>query len=279
MLIDTHAHLNFAAYKDDIEEVADRIVQQGMQVINVGSQYSTSQRAIELAEKYPQNMYAAVGLHPIHLFVTDVDESEIPFKSRQEVFSTEKYLKLTENPKVVAIGEMGIDYFHVPEGVDLKEFENTQAWTFVKGIQLAEKIGLPVILHCRGANDNVNKAYNDMLSILQQENFNNAVVHCFTADWDVAKKFLDHGCMISFTGIITYPKTKDLEKVVKKTPLDRLMVETDAPYLAPQVVCGKRNEPRFVQYVADRVAEIKGLSYDEVEDQTTANAKNFFNLN
>ena len=278
MLIDTHAHLNFAAYKDDLEEVADRIVQQDIKVINVGSQYSTSERAIEIAEKYPNNMYAAVGLHPIHLFATDVDESEIPFKSRQEVFSTEKYLKLTESPKVVAIGEMGIDYFHVPEGIDRKEFENTQAWTFVKGIQLAKKIGLPLILHCRGANHHVNKAYDDMLQLLKQENYTNAVVHCFTADWEIAKKFLDAGFMISFTGIITYPKTKDLEKVVKKTPLDRLMVETDAPYLAPQVVRGKRNEPRFVQYVADRVAEIKGLSYDEVAEKTTDNANKFFNL-
>lgn len=278
MLIDTHAHLNFAAYKEDIDEVADRIVQEGMKVINVGSQMSTSERAIELAEKYPNNMYAAVGLHPIHLFSSEVDESEIPFISRQEDFSTENYLKLTENPKVVAIGEMGIDYFHVPAGVDTEEFKNKQAWTFMKGIQLAKKINLPIILHCRSAVNEPVKAYDDMLDILKQENYNNAVVHCFTADWPVAKKFLDEGFMISFTGIITYPKTKDLEKVVKKTPLDRMMVETDAPYLAPQIMRGKRNEPRFVRYVADQIAEIKNLSYDEVEETTTNNANKFFKL-
>lgn len=278
MLIDTHAHLNFAAYKDDLDEVVGRIQQENMKVINVGSQMSTSERAVELAEKYPHNFYAAIGLHPIHLFSTDVDESEIPFHSRQEDFNTEKYYELAKNPKVVAIGEMGIDYFHVPVGINKEEFENKQKWTFVKGIQLAKKINLPVILHCRGTNENMTKAYDDMLDILKQENFNNAVLHCFSADWPIAKKFLDEGFMISFTGIITYPKTKDLEKVVKKTPLDKLMVETDAPYLAPQIMRGKRNEPRFVRYVADRVAEIKNMSYDEVEEITTNNANKFFNL-
>ncbi len=278
MLIDTHAHLNFAAYKDDLDEVVGRIQQEGLKVINVGSQMSTSMRAVELAEKYPNNFYAAIGLHPIHLFSTEVDESEITFTSRQEDFSTEKYMKLAGNPKVVAIGEMGIDYFHVPIGIKKDEFKNKQAWTFVKGIQLAKKINLPIILHCRGSVENVTKAYDDMLEILKQENYNNAVVHCFTADWTVAKKFLAEGFMISFTGIITYPKTKDLEKVVKNTPLDKLMVETDAPYLAPQIMRGKRNEPRFVRYVADRVAEIKGMSYDEVEEATTNNANKFFKL-
>jgi TatD DNase family protein len=112
----------------------------------------------------------------------------------------------------------------------------------------------------------------------KEADFNNGVVHCFTADWTIAKKFLDAGFMISFTGIITYPKTSKLEEVVKKTPLDRMMVETDAPYLAPQMVRGKRNEPRFVRYVADRVAEIKKISYDEVAEATTNNANKFFNL-
>jgi len=278
MLIDTHAHLNFAAYKNDLEDVVGRIQQEDMKVINVGSQMSTSKRAIELAEKYPNNMYAAIGLHPIHLFASDVDESEIPFVSRQEDFNSDKNQKLAESPKVVAIGEMGIDYFHVPKSVDKYEFEHKQKWAFIKGIQLAKKINLPVILHCRGANNDVAKAYDDMLNVLKQENFNNAVIHCFSADWPVAKKFVDEEFMISFTGIITYPKTNKLAQVVKKTPMDQLMVETDAPYLAPQIMRGKRNEPRFVRYVADRVAEIKDISYDEVEEATTNNANKFFKL-
>lgn len=278
MLIDTHTHLNFSAYKDDLEEVVDRIAKEDIKVINVGSQFSTSKRAIEIAEKYPNNCYAAVGLHPIHLFSTEVDESEISFISREEDFKNDAYEELAKNSKVVAIGEMGIDYFHVPEDVPKNEFENKQRWTFLKGIQLAKKLSLPLIMHCRGSNDNIAKAYDDMLAVLKEANYNNGVVHCFTADWDIAKKFLDNGFMISFTGIITYPKTNKLAEVVKKIPLDRMMVETDAPYLAPQMVRGKRNEPMYVRYVADKVAEIKKISYDEIAEATTNNANQFFKL-
>lgn len=278
MLIDTHAHLNFSAYKDDIDEVVQRIAKEDMKVINVGSQLSTSKRAIEIAEKYPNNFYAAVGLHPIHLFSTEVDESEIPFTSREEDFKNDIYEELAKNPKVVAIGEMGIDYFHVPEGIPRNDFEHKQHWTFLKGIQLAKKLSLPLIMHCRGSNDNIAKAYDDMLEVLKEADYNNGVVHCFTADWEIAKKFLDRGFMLSFTGIVTYPKTNKLEEVVKKTPLDRMMIETDAPYLAPQMVRGKRNEPRYVRYVADRVAEIKKMSYEEIEEITTNNANKFFKL-
>lgn len=278
MLIDTHAHLNFAAYKDDIDEVAGRMLRENMKVINVGSQLSTSQRAIELAEKYPDNFYAAVGLHPIHLFDMEVDESEIPFQSRQESFSAEAYEELAISPKVVAIGEMGIDYFHIPEKIPIREFERKQKWTFLKGVQLAKKLKLPVILHCRSSKKDEAKAYRHLLAILKEADYFRAVVHCFTSSWDIAKGFLDAGCMISFTGIITYPKTSQLAQVVKKIPNDRIMAETDAPYLAPQMVRGKRNEPRFVRYVVDKIAEIKRITYDEAEMMTGQNAAKFFNL-
>lgn len=276
--IDTHAHLNFGAFKDDLEEVMNRIDNAEMKVINVGSQLSTSERAIAIAEKYPGTCYAAVGLHPIHLFEVEVDESEIAFTSRREDFSSDEYEKLAESPYVVAIGEMGIDYFHVPENIAKHEFENKQRWTFLKGIQLAKKLQLPLILHCRGSKDYDARAYKHMLEVMKEGDFNNAVLHCYSSTWDIAKKFLDRGCMISFTGIITYPKTTELKKVVKNTPLDRIMVETDAPYLAPQIVRGKRNEPRYVQYIADRIADIKGVSIDEVERITTNNAQAFFKL-
>lgn len=278
MLIDTHAHLNFAAFKDDIDEVAQRIIDEGIKVINVGSQLSTSQRAVELAEKYPNYFYASVGLHPVHLFDIDYDESEINFKTRREDFIAEKYEELARNPKVVAIGETGIDYFHMPAGVSIKELENKQRWIFLKELQLAKKLRLPVIFHCRGSKDNPDKAYKDMLKVLKDFGYFRGVIHCFSADYEIAKQFLNLGFLISFTGIITYPKTDPLAAVVKKVPLDRIMVETDAPYLAPQIVRGKRNEPRFVRYVADRVAEIKSLEYEEVEETTTRNAVEFFGL-
>lgn len=278
MLIDTHAHLNFAAYKDDVAEVIQRIVNENMKVINVGSQFSTSERAVKIAEKYPGTCYAAVGLHPIHLFEMEFDESEMPFKTRKEEFISENYEQLAKNPNVVAIGEMGLDYFHMPSGVSQREFENKQRWTFLKGIQLAQRLRLPVILHCRGSKEDEERPYKQMLEVLKESGYTKAVLHCFTSTWQIAEKYLKAGFMISFTGIITYPKTKELEKVVKNTPLDRMMVETDSPYLAPQMVRGKRNEPRFVRYVADRIAEIKGISPEEVEETTTNNAINFFNL-
>lgn len=278
MLIDTHAHLNFAAFKDDIDEVAQRIVDDEIKVINVGSQFSTSQRAVELAEKYPNHFYASIGLHPIHLFEVDYDESEINFKTRREDFNCEKYEELARNPRVVAIGETGIDYFHMPAGVSIKEFENKQRWIFLKELQLAQKLRLPVIFHCRGAKENSGKAYKDMLKVLKDFGYFRGVIHCFSADYEIARQFLNLGFLISFTGIITYPKTDKLAVVVKKVPLDRIMVETDAPYLAPQIVRGKRNEPRFVRYIADRIAEIKSLEYEEVEEATTKNAVGFFGL-
>jgi len=278
MLIDTHAHLNFAAYKDDLDEVVGRIQNEGMKVINVGSQYSTSQRAVELCKKYPGTMYAAVGLHPLHLFKMDVDEAELSFTTRREEFNSEAYEKLTKQPGVVAIGECGPDYFHQPEGVSVTEFKTKQKWAFLKQIELAKKLDLPVIVHCRGEQNDMHPAYGDVTTILTEASFSKAVVHCYTGNWEDAKKLLEAGLMISFTGIITYPKTAALAEVVKKTPLERIMVETDCPYLAPQIVRGKRNEPVYVRYVAARIAEIKGLPYDEVVERTTQNAVTFFKL-
>ncbi len=278
MLIDTHAHLNFAAFKDDLEEVVGRIQNEGMKVVNVGSQYSTSQRAVELAKKYPGTMYAAVGLHPLHLFKMDVDEAELSFTTRREDFNSEAYEKLACQPGVVAIGECGPDYFHKAEGVSVTEFKTKQKWTFLKQAQLAKKLNLPIIVHCRGELKDMRLAYHDAAMILEEAEFSKAVVHCYTGGWGDARKFLDMGLMISFTGIITYPKTTALAEVVKKTPLERIMVETDCPYLAPQIMRGKRNEPVYVRYVAARIAEIKGMEYDEVVDRTTNNAIKFFNL-
>ncbi|MFA5134390.1 MAG: TatD family hydrolase [Patescibacteria group bacterium] len=278
MLIDTHAHLNFSAFRDDIDEVAKRTLAEGMKVINVGSQRSTSERAIALAKQYAGSMYAAVGLHPMHLFEMEVDESEISFATRQEDFNAERYGELAAHGGVVAIGEMGIDYFHVPQAIPIDEFEHKQKLTFLRGVELAQKLRLPIILHCRGSKKDEARAYEHMLEVLDQTGCTNGVLHCYSSTWDIAKKFLDRGFMISFTGIITYPKTHELERVVKNAPMDRMMVETDAPYLAPQIVRGKRNEPRFVRYVAERIAHIKKLKYEEVEDITTANAVSFFKL-
>ncbi|MFA6587467.1 MAG: TatD family hydrolase [Patescibacteria group bacterium] len=278
MLIDTHAHLNFNAYKEDIDQVISRTLNAGMKVVNVGSQFSTSKRAVDMTQKYPGQMYAAVALHPIHLHETYVDEVEIPFKSREEKFVEADYEKLAKEKGVVAIGECGLDYFHMPEGLDEKEFTNKQKEVFIQHIDLAKKLNLPIILHCRSTKVDPDRAYLEMLEVLKQENFNNAVIHCYTASLEVAKKYLEAGFMISFTGIITFPNAKTLWPVVDFAPMDRIMVETDAPYLAPQTVRGKRNEPLYVRYVAEKIAELKSISFNQVEEKTTENAIKFFNL-
>lgn len=279
MLIDTHAHLNFNAYKDDINEVVKRTLAADMKVINVGSQFSTSERAVKMAQEHQGQMFAAVALHPIHLHETYVDEVEIPFKSREEKFVEDDYEKLAQEKAVVAIGECGLDYFHMPEEVSEIEFINKQKEVFVRHISLAKKLDLPIILHCRSSRPEPDRAYLEMLEILKQESFSRAVIHCFSASLDTAKKYLDAGLMISFTGIITFPNAKALLPVVEYAPIDRIMIETDAPYLAPQPVRGKRNEPLYVKYVAEKIAEIKNISFNQVEKKTSENAIKFFNLN
>ena len=277
-LIDTHCHLNFSAYKDDLASVITRTLDAGMRVINVGSQNTTSQRAVDLAKKYPGKMFAAVALHPLHLFETYVDEVEIPFKTREEVFDPTFYGELAKHPGVVAIGECGLDYYRVPDGVDEAAFVQKQKDNFLKHIQLAQERNLPLILHVRASKAEPNRAYLETLEVLQHAEYNRGVVHCYTADVDTARKFLDAGFHISFTGIITFPNAKELLPVVQFVPMDRIMVETDAPYLSPQPVRGKRNEPLYVQYVAQKIAEVKGIQVSAVEEQTTKNAETFFNL-
>jgi TatD DNase family protein len=277
-LIDTHCHLNFNAYKADLDAVIKRTLDAGMRVINVGSQRSTSQRAVELAQQYPSKLFAAVALHPLHLFETYVDEVEIPFKTREEVFDPEFYGDMAKQQGVVAIGECGLDYFRVPEGVDEAEFIKKQKDNFLQHIQLAQEQNLPLILHVRASKAEPNRAYLETLEVLQHAGYNRGVVHCYTADVDTARKFLDAGFHISFTGIITFPNAKELLPVVQYVPMDCVMVETDAPYLSPQPVRGKRNEPLYVQYVAQKIAEVKSLQVSDVEEQTTANAEAFFRL-
>ncbi len=281
MLIDTHCHLNFNAYKDDLDQVIQRTLDAGMRVINIGSQSTTSQRAVEMAKQYPGKFFAAIGLHPLHLFETfvDKDEVDIPFKTRKEDFDVAFYSELAKEKGVVAMGECGVDYYRVPDGVDPSIFVARQKEVFLQQVAFAQERDLPLVLHTRAHPKEPTKAYDDLLTLLQHAGYNRGVVHCYTGDVDTARKFVDAGCLISFTGIITFPNATKLLDVVRFVPLDRMMVETDAPYLAPQPKRGQRNEPLYVQHVAEKIAEVKGIALEEVVRQTTANAENFFRLN
>jgi TatD DNase family protein len=271
MLIDTHSHLNFKAYDKDREEVIKRTQKEGVVCIDVGTKHETSKRAIELAEKN-EGVYAAIGMHPIHiktdLMKLKMDEDEGGFEPLGEEYDKEKYKELAKSKKVVAIGEIGLDYYYKPKGTAKKEkFKQIQREIFIKQLELAEDLDLPVIIHCR-------VAYNDLYDILKEKKLR-GVVHCFVGTFEEAQKLVDLGFYVGITGIIF---KLDLDEVVKKIPLDKLLIETDGPYLVPPKAGVERNEPIYVKYVAERIAELKNITFEEVAQKTTENAKKLFKI-
>jgi len=273
MLIDTHAHLNFAAFKDDFAETIKRSLDSGTWMINVGSQLSTSQKAVEIASQYEKGVYAAIGLHPIHLETQKrkeiINESEaFEFTSREEIFDPENYKRLAENPKVVAIGEAGLDYFHN------KGNKEKQRKVFIQQIKLAAELDLPLIVHCREANAHVIEILSEAKKTYKEKL--RGVIHCFSGGLPEAQEYTALDFLLGFNGIITF--TRDYDRVLLEIGLEHVVVETDCPYLTPPPHRGKRNEPAYVKYVAEKIAQIKGITVAEVEKVTTENAKKLFNL-
>ena len=281
-MIDAHTHINFNAYKNDANEVIARARTAGVSMLAVGSQFSTSERAVWYAENYA-DIWAVVGLHPIHLFSQHIDEDEIAFYSRAEEFDLDAYRALAKrSSRVVAIGECGIDYYRLPDGVSHEQVAEKQKKIFCAQIDLALELGLPIMIHCR-------EAHNDVLSVLEDYASRGKPIrgnaHCFTGTQRDAERYLALGFFISFTGIITYPPRasdkksgETLQDVVKKIPLEKILIETDAPYLSPVPFRGKRNEPAYVRYVAEKIAELKNLSFDDVALQTERNTRALFRL-
>jgi len=255
-LIDTHAHIQVEDFSRDIDGVISRAREAGVdKVIVVGGAgaLSSNESGLKLCGRYP-GLFASVGIHP-H------DALEV---SREDF---EGLRKLAEDPKVVAVGETGLDYYyeHSPRPL--------QRELFTRFIHMACDMGLPLIVHNRDAHREVAELIRN-----EGEGDVSGVIHCFTGDWPAAQAFLDLGLYLSFTGIITFKNAGALREVVQRVPLDRLLVETDSPYLAPVPHRGKRNEPAFVQHVVDVIAQVKGLSLDEVARTTTYNAQVLFGI-
>jgi TatD DNase family protein len=276
-LFDTHAHVNFNAYKDDADDVIRRSLDAGMEIINVGSNYATSQRAVEIAEKYEKGVYAAIGLHPIHLETGLVkikdDPEEIQFRATEESFDYEKYKKFAGfSKKVVAIGECGFDYYWKPKTTGrLEQFKEKQKTAFFEQAKLAHELDLPLIIHCRMAWDDLTGA----LGELKAENYDlKGVIHCFTGNWEQAQIYMNFGFSIGLNGIIF---KLNLDEAIKQIPLEKIVLETDCPYLTPPAAAG-RNEPLYARYVAEKVASLKNLSYEELALATAENAKRLFKL-
>lgn len=251
-LIDTHCHLDFPEFDNDRAEVIARAKEAGVEyLVNIGSNLDGSRRSVELASAY-EEIYASVGVHPHEADQAGVD--------------TVKLLRgLASGGKVVAIGEIGLDYFK-----NFSSHEN-QKKLFVSSLELAISLKLPVIIHSRQAED-------DVLDIMSKNMPPKAVVHCFSSDDRFLKKCLDKGFLVSFTCNITYKKADALRAVLGYVPLDRLMLETDAPYLPPEGLRGRRNEPSFVRELADHIAAIIKKPFEEISAVTTLNAKKFFNI-
>jgi TatD DNase family protein len=272
--IDIHSHVNFTAFDSDRDEVIKRALDNDTWVINVGTQADTSKNAVKLAHKYSEGVYAIIGLHPIHTSASYHDKQELgdegqEFTSRGEVFDKNIYRELLKDPKVVALGECGLDYYHLDSNSIKKQKE-----AFIAQIELANEIGKPLMLHIRDA-------YSDALVLLKEHAKVKGVVHFFTGTLPEAQGFLDFGFMISFAGAITFPPKKDgtgshCIEVIKNVPLDMILTDTDSPYVAPVPYRGKRNEPVYVKEIVKKIAEIKNLPEEEVAQAIVANAKRVF---
>ena len=280
--IDIHCHINFKAFDEDREEAIRRALDGDTWFINVGTQIDTSRKAVEIANKYKEGVYAIIGLHPIHTGASHHDEEELgeggkEFTSRGEIFNKEIYGELLKDKKVVGIGECGLDYYRcTPESV-LKQKE-----AFIRQIELANEFNKPLMLHIRNNyEDKSNDAYADTIELLKKYAKVKGVVHFFEGSLEHAKSFMSLGFMISFTGAITYPPRKngkgcDYDGIIKNIPLDMILTDTDSPYMAPVPCRGKRNEPSYVKEIVKKIAEIKGLSEEEVASAIITNAKRVF---
>ena len=252
---DVHTHTQDAPYDSDREAVILRTIEAGVGMVQVGTDFDMSQKAVALAKQYGGNMFATVGLHPND--------------NKKEVFDYEAYKTLAlSSDRVVAIGECGLDYYRV-QGLGDREKER-QKDIFIKQIELAKEIKKPLMIHCR-------EAFSDLIEVLKEnEGGVGGVIHFFSGSIEDAKALLDMGFYFSFGGVLTF--TRDYDEQVKFIPLDKILLETDAPYVAPVPYRGKRNEPLYVIEVAKKIAEIKGASFERVTQETTKNAKVVFGV-
>lgn len=263
MFVDSHAHLDGSQFDSDRDEVIARARQAGvrtMVAIGNGDGPPTLDAGIRLAEMYPF-LYATIGIHP----------HEARLASDHAYAEMER---LARHPKVIAWGEIGLDYFydHSPR--------DTQKHVFSRQMELAAAAKLPIVIHCRPSDGSEN-AWEDCLRMIHDQwapHGIGGVLHCFTGNWPQAKRALDMGFMISFAGNVTFPKAQQIRDAALEVPLDRMFIETDCPYLAPVPHRGKRNEPSFVKETARKLGELRGLSMEDVGEQTARNFYNFFKI-
>lgn len=294
--IDVHTHINFKAFKDDGQDTIQRALDKDIGMILVGSQNSTSRRSVEYACKYSDKpVFAAVGLHPIHLEDRDIDVEELggegsSFRTRAEEFDYDYYKELARDNKVVAIGEVGLDYYRTTDS----RLRMKQKEVFRRQIELALETKKALMIHCRQAHDDciaILKEYfpytenlkltferSESAAKADSKNSLHGDIHFFEGTLEQAEEYFKLGFTVSFTGVITFVNAQRHRELVAQIPLEYILLETDAPYITPEPYRGKRNEPAFVDLVAQKVADIKGISFDEVAKITTKTANAVFSL-
>ncbi len=271
---DAHTHVQFAAYDADRAETIVRAFEAGVGMNVVGTQIDTSRAAVAVAGQH-EGVWATIGLHPVHTSKSYHDTKELgeggqEFTSRGEIFDFAAYEALGQDPKVIAIGECGLDYYRVDESTKAIQVE-----TFVQQIELANSLGKPLMLHIRNGSGEAN-AYLDAIELIKTHAKVQGDVHFFAGDWDIARRFLDLGFTLSFTGVVTF--THDYDEVVRNTPLDMILSETDAPYITPVPFRGKRNESANIPYIVEQIAKIRGEDLEAVREQLLQNARRVFML-
>jgi TatD DNase family protein len=250
-LVDTHCHIYGEKYKDDIEDVLLESKKELEFIVNIGYDLESSKISVDMANKY-DFIYATVGFHP-----TDI--SKMTEESLKKIYDMAK-----NNKKVVSIGEIGLDYYW------MKDDAEKQKIAFLKQLEIAKELNKPVVIHTRDAMQ-------DTIDILRAEKDITGIIHCYPGSYETAKTVMDR-FYFGINGVVTFKNNKKTQEAVQKIPLDRLVIETDAPYLTPTPFRGKRNKPAYVKYVAEKIAELKNISVDEVIRVTTENAKKIYRI-
>lgn len=279
-LIDTHTHVHFPGFDHERVEILQRARQDSVLMVTIGTQFNTSESALKCALEN-EDIFATVGLHPTHTHGTEFDPNEHYEPLLEESFDFEKYKALALNPKVVGIGECGLDYYRFPEDIlEREKFKEIQKKNFKLQIELAKSLSKALVIHCRpsaGTSD----AYLDLFKVLDECNVPGVipfVVHSYTGNLDIAKEVVARDGFLGINGILTFDKTGVLANVVQNVPLENIVLETDAPYLAPKPFRGKRNEPSYVKYVAEEVARLTEKNIESVSLTTTNSAKKLFSI-
>ncbi|MEG0124307.1 MAG: TatD family hydrolase [Malacoplasma sp.] len=253
---DTHCHLNLLEDANELDSVIKNIYESNLVAICIGTNYEDSLVAIKLANEHKGVLYSTIGIHP--------NDTDIFINDKDKIFKEFEKLLNQEN-NIIGIGETGLDYY--------RDFSNraNQKIFFIEHINLAKKFNLPLIVHIRDA-------YDDVYEILKAENYNKVLIHCYSSNLEDAKRFIDIGCILSFSGVITFPKSVDLHEVAKNIPINKFVIETDAPWLSPIPFRGKNNVPTNVIYSYKKISEIRDISLDDLLVEVEKNVKLFFNL-